>query len=60
MNTSFCVPLVFLLCLLWFKKNACKINHKRFFIMYAVYYNTPCAIIAFATFMKPAMFAPFT
>ena len=23
-------------------------------------YNTPCAIIAFATFMKPAIFAPFT
>ena len=23
-------------------------------------YTTPCAIMAFATFMKPAMFAPFT
>ena len=31
-----------------------------FFILHSSFYTIPCAIIAFATFMKPAMLAPFT
>jgi len=27
---------------------------------FVVFYTIPCAIMALATFMKPAMFAPFT
>ena len=30
------------------------------FVVECVVYTTPCAIIALATFMKPAILAPFT
>lgn len=41
------------------KKNALEIE-SIFELSYRLYYTTPCASIASATFTKPAMFAPFT
>ena len=35
-------------------------THFSMYVEYTVIYTIPCAIIALATFMKPAMFAPFT
>ena len=35
-------------------------SNSSFFILHSSFYTIPCAIMALATFMNPAMFAPLT